>query len=177
MSEKSRSDSPRPEGEERRGRGLFDALVPDLVKKALAQGVEALGEEKEALLTELFRKAVHKGGEVVDSTEDSLRRLIGELPLPKEFAERVTSRLDDYKAEAMRMVKEEIREFLDRIDIGFELQKILTTLSLEVSTEIRFVPNERSVKPEVQTRARVKRTTRGAKADKADKADRDPDPT
>jgi hypothetical protein len=77
--------------------------------------------------------------------------------LPKEVIERITSRLDDYKADVLRLVKEELRAFLDRIDIGFELQKMLTSLSLEVSTEIRFVPNERSVKPEVQTRAKVKR--------------------
>jgi hypothetical protein len=161
MSDKSRADAderrPRTEPEDRRGRGFIESLVPDLVKKVLAQGVEALGEEKEALVTELFRKALSKGGEVVESTEDSVRRLLGDLPLPKEVIERITSRLDDYKVDVLRLVKEELRAFLDRIDIGFELQKMLTSLSLEVSTEIRFVPNERSVKPEVQTRAKVKR--------------------
>ncbi|MCB9547388.1 MAG: hypothetical protein H6706_16275 [Myxococcales bacterium] len=153
----------RGEPDERRGRGLLDAIMPDLVKKVLAQGVEALGEEKvkETLVAELFRKALNKGGEVVDNTEDSLRRIISELPLPKELIERITARLDDYKADILGLVKDEIREFLDRIDLGYELQKMLTTLSLEVSTEIRFVPNERGIKPDVQTRARVKKTRRG----------------
>ncbi len=162
MSEKVRPEGedrrPRPDTEDRRGRGFIEGLVPDLVKRVIAQGAEALGDEKDTLVAELFRKALNKGGEVVDSTEDSLRRLISELPLPKEVIERITTRLDDYKADVLRLVKDELREFLDRIDIGFELQKILTSLSLEVSTEIRFVPNERSVKPDVQTRAKVKRT-------------------
>ena len=94
--------------------------MPDLVKKVLAQGVEALGEEKvkETLVAELFRKALNKGGEVVDNTEDSLRRIISELPLPKELIERITARLDDYKADILGLVKDEIREFLDRIDLG-----------------------------------------------------------
>ncbi|MEZ4468467.1 MAG: hypothetical protein R3F43_29530 [bacterium] len=137
--------------------------MPDLVKKVLAQGAEALSDEKikETLVAELFRKALTKGGDLVDNTEDSLRRIISELPLPKELIERITARLDDYKADILGLVKDEIREFLDRIDLGYELQKMLTTLSLEVSTEIRFVPNERGIKPDVQTRARVKKTRRG----------------
>ena len=42
---------------------------------------------------------------------------------------------------------------------------MLTSLSLEVSTEIRFIPNDKSVsrsgvKPDVKTRTRVKRAPR-----------------
>lgn len=160
-------------GEEGRGeheehrRGRLESLIPSLVKKALSQGVEALSDEKirETVVAEVVRKALTKGADVVDTTEDQVRRWLSDLPLPKEVGDRITARLDDYKAELFRVVKEEVHEFLDRVDLGHELQKMLTSLSFEISTEIRFVPNEKgvgkaSIKPDVKSSARVKRTRR-----------------
>ena len=135
------------------------------MKKAIAQGVDVLNDEKirETVMAEAVRKAISGGTKVVDTTEDSVRKLLGELSLPKELADRILGKIDDYKADVLGLVKEEIHEFLGRIDLGNELQKALTSLSLEISTEIRFIPNEKgvtgraSVKPQVKTSTRVKR--------------------
>jgi hypothetical protein len=158
------SDAPPPEGEEEertRSRWL-DSVVPLLVRKVIAQGTDALNKEelKDTVVAELFRKAVKKGGEAASSTEESVRKMLSDLPLPNEVIERVVERFDDYKADAMRVVKEEFRAFLDRIDIGYELQKMLTSLSFEITTEIRFIPNEKGIRPDVKAGARVKRTRR-----------------
>jgi hypothetical protein len=139
-------------------RGLLDSIIPDLVRKAITQGVEALNEDKlrETVVAELFRKAVNKGGSVVDTLQD--------MPLPKEVVDRVTGRVDDYKSELFSAVRTEVADFLDRIDLGHELQKMLTSLSFEITTEVRFIPNEKGVKPDIKARARVKRT-RGKRAE------------
>ena len=70
------SDDRPGEGEGRRGRSLLDSIMPDLVKRALAQGVEAVNEEKlkETLVAELLRKAVTK---------------LGQGTFPKEMVEKV----------------------------------------------------------------------------------------
>lgn len=157
------SAAPPPEGDDDReaprSRWL-DSIVPVILRKVIAQGTEALNKEevKDTVVAELFRKAVNKGGELAGSTEESVRRLLGELPLPNEVVERVIDRLDDYKADLLRLVKEEVRAFLDRIDLGYELQKMLTSLSFEITTEIRFIPNEKGVRPDVKAGARVKRS-------------------
>ena len=139
------------------------SLLGQLLRRAVNQGVEAISDEKfrETLVAEIFRKAVSKGGSVVDSTEDSLRRLVGELPLPKEVVDRIMARLDDYKADLLGLVKDEVHDFLDRVDLGNELQRVLTSLSFEISTEIRFIPNEKGIQPDVKASARVKRQPRG----------------
>jgi hypothetical protein len=156
--------------DERRRKG---SLLGQLLRKAVNQGVEAISDEKlrETLVAEIFRKAINKGGSVYDSTEDSLRRLVAELPLPKEVVDRIMARLDDYKADMLGMVKDEVHEFLDRVDVGYELQRVLTSLSFEISTEIRFVPNEKGVQPDVKASARVKRNEQRARRR------RKPDPT
>jgi hypothetical protein len=154
-------------------RGRIESLLPKLVKKAIAQGVDVLNDEKlrETVVADAVRKAISGGSKVVDTTEDSVRKLLGELSLPKELADRILGKFDDYKADVLGLVKEEIHEFLGRIDLGNELQKALTSLSLEISTEIRFIPNEKgvtgrnSVKPQVKTSTRVKRRRTKASAD------------
>lgn len=160
-------------GARRHARGRLDGLIPEIVRRALAQGAGALADEKarEHLVAEVIRKAILKGGEVVDSTEDGVRRLLGEIPVPKEVVDRLTARLDDYKAELFRIVRQEVHEFFERVDLGYELQKMLTSLSFEITTEIRFVPNDKSVsrrggsgvRPDVKSDVKVKRSDRAAR--------------
>lgn len=145
------------------GKRPREKLLAGLVRKAISQGVEAISDDKtrDAIVTEVLRRARQTGHLVVDTTEDSVRRLVGDLPLPKEVVDRIVARFDDYKVDVLEAVKEELHEFLDRIDLGHELQKALTSLSLEVSTEIRFIPNEKSVarvKADVKSKTRVKRS-------------------
>lgn len=167
--EKHPSDSAETH-DEGRARGRFEGLIPDIVRKVINQSAEALGEEKvrETVVAELVRKALSKGGEVVDSTEDSLRRFISDLPLPNDVAERLGARLDDYKSDVLRVLRDEVHDFFDRIDLGHELQKMLTSLSFEITTEVRFIPNEKGVgskvkkgvRPDVKSSARVRRRRR-----------------
>ena len=160
MSDPSQPPPDAPETDDEPTEEPRSRWLESLVRKVIAQGSEALNKEeiKDTVVAELFRKAVTKGGEVANSTEESVRRLLGDLPLPNEVVERIVERLDDYKVDAMRMVKDEVRSFLDRIDIGYELQKMLTSLSFEISTEIRFIPNEKGIRPDVKAGARIKRT-------------------
>ena len=50
----------------------------------------------------------------------------------------------------------EFREFLESARFNEELAKILTQLSFEIRTEIRFIPNDQALRPSVKTRARIK---------------------
>ena len=152
-----------PEDDEPRRRSRLESLIPDLLKKVLAQGAGALSDEKlrETLVAEMVRKAIHVGNEVVDSTEEQVRRLLNDVPIPKEVGDRVSHKLDEYKGEMFRIVKQEVHEFLDKVDLGAEMQKLLTSLSFEIVTEIRFIPNEKGghsgVKPDVKSGVRLKR--------------------
>ncbi|HMG21525.1 MAG TPA: hypothetical protein VK607_09425, partial [Kofleriaceae bacterium] len=54
----------------------------------------------------------------------------------------------------------ETREFLANLNVSEEIAKILTTLSFEIKTEIRFIPNsDRFVgaEPDVKASVRLKR--------------------
>ncbi|MFW2390404.1 MAG: hypothetical protein ACN4G0_18860, partial [Polyangiales bacterium] len=52
-------------------------------------------------------------------------------------------------------------DFLEATDIAGEFYRALTSLSFEVKTEIRFIPNDAGgVRPQVKARAVQKRTRR-----------------
>ena len=157
-------DATDPPDDEPRRRSRLESLIPDLLKKVLAQGAGALSDEKvrETLVAEVLRKAIHVGNEVVDSTEEQVRKLLNDVHIPKEVGDKVASKLDEFKGEMFRVVKQEVHEFLDKVDLGAEMQKLLTSLSFEIVTEVRFIPNEKSVggqgvKPDVKAAVRLKK--------------------
>jgi len=106
--------------------------VPELVKRVIERAVES-GVEK---LTELSERP------------ETLRNFVSELRLPKEVLADVYAQIDDTKNGLYRVVAKEIRDVLEQTQIAEELAKVLTKLSFEIKTEIRFVPNDRSAERE-----------------------------
>jgi len=110
----------KPEGERRR---VFERAIPDLLKRAVERAVET-GVGK---LTE---------------TPDNLRSFVGDMKLPKEVLNYLYHQIDDTKNGLYRVVAKEIRDVLEHTHFADELTKVLTKVSFEISTQIRFVPNE-----------------------------------
>ena len=110
------------------------------MKKAISQGVEVLSDEKlrDKVVSEVVRKAIDKGGEVVDVTEDSIKRVLGELQAGRELTDKVLNRLDEMKVEAGKAVGEEISKFLAQIEVNKELKRALNGMVVDIRTEVRF---------------------------------------
>jgi hypothetical protein len=51
---------------------------------------------------------------------------------------------DSTKDKVLEIVAREVREFLAHVNLSEEIARLLTTLSFEVKTEIRFIPNDAS---------------------------------
>jgi hypothetical protein len=117
-----------------------------------------LRERLEKLLPEVVRRAINVGSSAINSTEDGIRRLVSEFNLPRDVAAYLMVQASASKDEVLRIISEEIRKFLQTVNLSGELQKLLTSLSFEIKTEIRFIPNDQAVvKPEVRSKTTVKR--------------------
>jgi hypothetical protein len=112
-------------------KSIFERTVPLIVKRVIERAVES-GVEK---LTELSEKP------------ETLRNFVGDLRLPKEVLSDVYAQIDDTKNGLYRVVAKEIRDVLEQTQIAEEVAKVLTKLSFEIKTEIRFVPNDRASAP------------------------------
>ena len=121
-------------------RKRLEAMVPDLVKRTVSAGVGALF-----------------------ATEENLRKLAKDLPGAGEVAGYLATTADSTKDKVMEIIAREVREFLSTVNLGEEIAKMLTALSFEVKTEIRFIPNSEryaGVEPDVKAAVRVKRSDR-----------------
>jgi len=123
---------PPPAAESRRKR--FEHLLPELIKRGIEKGFEA-------------------GMGTLSRTDEALRGVVAEGKLPREIVSYVFTAIDDTKNGMMRVVGREVRDFLQATDLAHEFQKALTSLSFEIKTEIRFIPNDAGtgVKADIKT--------------------------
>jgi hypothetical protein len=140
LDEKGSSETERGEGE--RERRWSEGVLRDALRKAVEKGIEA-------------------GVGTLRSADSALRGVTQDGKLPKELIGYVFASVDETKNALVRGVAKEVRDFLDATDIAGEFYRALTSLSFEVKTEIRFIPNDSGgVRPQVRARAVQKRKRR-----------------
>jgi hypothetical protein len=126
---------------------------------------ETIRHRLERLVPELVKKTFAAGLGAVFSTEEGIRKIARES-LP-EVAGYIASSADGAKDKVFDVIARETRDFLSTLNVSEEIAKMLTTLSFEIKTEIRFIPNsDRFVgaEPEVKASVRLKRQDGGKDA-------------
>ncbi|MCC6648648.1 MAG: hypothetical protein IT374_24160 [Polyangiaceae bacterium] len=115
------------------------------------------------ILGEGVRRAVERGVEQITEGPENIMAFVNELKLPREVAGVVFQQIDETKNGLYRATAREIRDFLEHTNLSEELVKALTTLSFEIKTEIRFIPNDqkidgdpKAVKPDVKSSVRIR---------------------
>lgn len=121
-------------------RRRLERIIPDIIKRILEAGLERLSEGP-----------------------DSVRRVVGDLRLPREALGAIWSQIDETKTGVYRVVAKEVRDFLEQTSFAEELTRALTALSFEIKTEVRFIPNDARNRPspEVRSKVSVKRRPSG----------------
>jgi hypothetical protein len=106
------SDAPPGERHLEDDASIFERVVPDGIKRKIGAGVENMLKEGR------FKN----------------------LKLPRELVHYIVAQVDETKQAALAAIAKEMRVFLEKTDISEELAKVLSRVSLEVKTEIRFKP-------------------------------------
>ena len=146
------------------------ARYPSMVSSERPDGSERDERERvrrlEGILPELVKRVIEAGYERLSEGPENVRHFMSELRLPKD----VLSQLDETKNGIYRAVAKEVRDFLEHTNFADELANVLTKLSFEVKTEVRFIPNDAAKGgrpiPDVKAKVSVKR----------DRSPRPPDP-
>ena len=151
MSEKkgSRARHDEDDRDEERDPAYWEERIasdPELASRVL----EALG----GVVPNIFKRVALSGMGNVLLSEDGLRSILSEnKKIPKEAVNLILGQADLMRREVLRIISREIRIFLENMDFGGEIAKILTSVSFEIKTEIRFIPNDQSVKAQVKSKA------------------------
>ncbi len=126
----------------------------------------------DSVIPELIKRAVEIGVEKAAEAPDNLKEFVGGMKLPRDAANYLLAQVEETKNGLFRVVAKEVREFLEHTNLAGEMQKMLTTVQFEISTTIRFKPNDslgddktKLPKPEVKAEVQMKRTGRAERND------------
>lgn len=116
-------DKPDVERGDQDRKRLFERHVPEILKRILERAVES-------------------GATRLAEGPENLRNFVQEMKLPKEVLHYLYQQIDDTKNGLYRVVAKEIRDVLEHTHFAEEMTQVLTKLSFEIKTEIRFIPND-----------------------------------
>jgi hypothetical protein len=130
----------------------------------------------DSVIPELIKRAVELGVEKAAEAPDNIKELVGGLKLPREVAGYLLAQVEETKNGLFRVVGKEVRDFLEHTNLAGEMQKMLTTVQFEISTTIRFKPNDGGTgaesgklsRPEVRSEVAIKRPGRAADRERAE---------
>lgn len=141
-------EEPGARAKDERFRQRLEGFVPDLLKRTFYAGIGALF-----------------------TSEEGIRKMAAEFSLPKDVANYLITQAQGTKDELFRIVAGELRSFLESLNLSEELARLLTMLSFEIKTEVRFIPNDQSVRPQVKQRVGIKRNRPKEKTSEPEPAD------
>ena len=107
-------------------------------------------------ISDTIKRALSTGVRTFLKSEENIRNLAGDI-WNSDKVEAVGTVITNFREEIVTVFGREFVTYLDRMNLTDEAVKVLTAISLELKTEIRFIPNEeRLVTPEVKASVKVK---------------------
>ncbi len=108
-------------------------------------------DEESSIFEKVMPEGIKRGFENF-LREGRIKNIVGDLKLPKEIVNHIMSQVDETKHAALGVVSREVRLFLERTNLSDEMAKLLTQISFEVTTQVRFVPSDKALKRETKTK-------------------------
>jgi len=97
-------------------------------------------------LGDVFKKVLSTGISAAFMTEDAVKKLTQDLPLPKEIVNGLLANAKSTKSEFVTGVKKEFKSYLDRLDVTKEIDRVLENYDIEVKANIKFNKKKKTKK-------------------------------
>lgn len=93
-------------------------------------------KDKDGKIGDILKKVVTTGVTAAFMTEESVRALLKDVPLPKDIVGGLVENAKNTKSEFVASVKNELKSYLDKIDLSKEIDKIAEKYDFEVKATI-----------------------------------------
>ncbi|MEX1099399.1 MAG: hypothetical protein WEB87_03165, partial [Bacteriovoracaceae bacterium] len=100
--------------------------------------MEEKEEKEEKKLSDIVKKMFSTGISAAFMTEEGIRNLVQDLPLPKDVIQGLLQNAKATKTEFILSVKKELKSYLDRVDLSKEIDRVLDDYDIEVMANIKF---------------------------------------
>lgn len=92
--------------------------------------------EKDGRVEGLLKKVLTTGVTAAFMTEESIRAVLKDVPLPKDIVGGLVENARNTKTEFVSGVKNELKTYLNKIDLSKEIDKVLDKYDFEVKATI-----------------------------------------
>lgn len=110
-------------------------------------------EEKEkkegGQLGDLLKKVLTTGVTAAFMTEEGVRTVLKDLPLPKDMVGSLVENAKNTKTEFVSSVKNELKSYLDKIDLTKEIDKIVEKYDFEIKATVSLKKKKKGKGSEV----------------------------
>ena len=100
-------------------------------------------EKTENKLSDIFKKVVTTGVSAAFMTEESVKNMVKDLPLPKDLVNSLLDNAKSTKTEFVTGIKNELKSYLDKVDISKEIEKIVEKYDFEIKATISLKPKSK----------------------------------
>lgn len=98
-------------------------------------------EQRHGFVTDFVRRMAAASLGAVVMSEEGIRKVAGQLKLPKEVLGLVLAQAEKTKEDIGRIVIEEVRKFLQSDRMRDEFLKMIAGMTIEVRAEVKLVPD------------------------------------
>lgn len=100
--------------------------------------------DKDGKIEGILKKVLTTGVTAAFMTEESIRAVLKDVPLPKDIVGGLVENAKSTKTEFVAGVKNELKTYLDKIDLSREIDKILEKYDFEVNATISLKKKKKS---------------------------------
>lgn len=95
-----------------------------------------MSDDKDGKIEGILKKVLTTGVTAAFMTEESVRALLKDVPLPKDIVGGLLENAKNTKTEFVAGVKNELKMYLDKIDLGKEIDKIVEKYDFQINATI-----------------------------------------
>jgi hypothetical protein len=107
-------------------------------------------------IADIIKRVVSVGVGAAFMTEDSVKTLLSELPLPKDIVNGLIQNAKGAKEEFLDSLQTEIRRHLSTIDPKLYLDEIINNYEFEIDAKVRLNKRSGSVTPKKRSASKKK---------------------
>ncbi len=100
--------------------------------------------EKKEKLSEVLNKVISVGVGAAFMTEESVKSILGDLPLPKDIVNGLLKNANNAKAEFIEGVQNEVKQRLSKVDPYKLLEELIANHDIEVNAKIKLTPKKKN---------------------------------
>lgn len=95
-----------------------------------------MSDDKDGKIEGILKKVLTTGVTAAFMTEESVRALLKDVPLPKDIVGGLLENARNTKTEFVAGVKNELKNYLDKVDLTKEIDKIVEKYDFQINATI-----------------------------------------